>query len=1059
MASDVPSIVTSYLDTYLNPAPVQEPAASGTDPQLSSLTTTISDRMQRIGSRGILLDIGCGKGSFLQRLVEDEIFNSRSEWIYVAVDSDEHLDVVHRISRDAKITRKVEPVTLDEFYQNWPVFELPQIVFCRNVFHELTIKQTAQLLSHIVANLRVGDVLICQDLMTFPQGERHNACWFPEEFKLCMNDHGFDQVTVVPLSSRSGSYWFNVIAERSRTGGALLLPDNSLKSVMNARLRQWNAWSEIDSVIFNDKPDWSKVKTMLDLDLQLAALTRQLKDVGAIIGLSPEIEKRVRRHEINDAITAFIEQGVLTKTVVPEINRFRERGEQLNILEEFLRGGATLAAVTGGGGIGKTTLVEHVLTNRSYTKSVIIIDAKCATSLWSFIEILFTGVGLKFSAERLAALETLDWSALEIPLRQFANKLSSKFILFIDNFDVLTDTNGAIEDRDIALALTILIGADGAKTIIAQRNSQLPKQLIMASRNLNPCIVNLRRYAAEQTVVNILDDHFDRANANLDAYPQRLLKAIDRHPLAAKLASEILRKNGISVLDDERFHLELERHLYRELWSRLVDQYSEAAIQMACNLRTPVPRRMLDALSSNAEVSAGLASAALYGFKDRRWDELVATLGIFRDRVDSNPMVVLEQNESDKKKHARIADNYLSVYREDDDPKWLRESYFHRILGSDGANRITLGPYYFRELISSADYCFKKQRDYSAALELYQSAAKLNELTEEVKMHAASCQIRLGKRPAGDHDFENLVQRYPSNMGIRTSYIDALLYIRDFTGAQKKLNEYGLTPSTSDWIVGQWGRMWLGINDYKQAELMFRKQLVSNEAPDFQVFLNLARALQSQGAVTEALDILKQGEKLHLSNVSIAVAIGACLEHLRSDDEALALLEPIFDAHPDRTSAALTIIKILGKRGNNAAKARRIFERAKKFITSSASSQLVTIEAELLKIENNPEGAVQLLLKQEVKDQHILGMLFECWYHFALTKSTSEERRSIALEALAVDVPKSLLKNIPLIINLCRLARLANDRPLFDSLYSEIKSTRVETFEVQNLESLWHPNE
>ena len=1057
MTSDVSNIVAGYFNTYLNPAPVQDPDASGTDPQLSSLITTVIDRMQRLGARGVLLDIGCGKGTLLQRLINDDVLSPKSEWIYVAVDSDENLDIVQRVSREAKISRRVEPRTLDEFYADWPYLDLPQLIFCRNVFHELTIEETARLLSHVVANFRDNDVFICQDLMAFPQGERHNACWFPDELATCMREHGFTQVISHPVCSKSGVQWFNIIAEQLVTGEAPLPHDKSRQSVIFARQRQWHAWTEIERIAHCDQPDRKKLVQTFDLDLQLAALTRQLKDVGAFISLNPEIEKRVRKHEIHDLIKTFVDKGALANTRKTENIHFRERGEQLNVLEEFLRSGDVLAAVTGGGGVGKTTLVEHVLAVRSYNKSVVRLDAIQAKDLWSFVEILFSELGLRFSPERLGSLEELAWSNLEISLRQFANKLSSRFILFIDNFDALIDTNFAIQDRDIASALTILAKADGAKIIVAQRGAQLPEQLIRASNRPNPSIVRLGRYGTEQTVINILDDHFDRAGAGFETYPARLLKAIDRHPLATKLAGEILRKHGSDILENDRLFLELAQHLYRELWSRLVDQQSETAVQMASNLRVPVPQRMLVTLSSGAAVCAGLASAALYEVKDRRWENLVATLGTFRKRDITESVSAFEQIENDKAKHALIANCYLSIYRDDDNPKWLRESYFHRMLGGDGGSRIELGRYYFSELIASADYCFKKQHDYQTASELYDSAAKLGALTEGAQMHAASCRIRLNNRPTGDEEFAKLIEKYSRNIGMRTSYVDALLFVRDFACAKQKLTDYRLEPEKSGWIAGQWGRVWLGLNDYKKAESMFRKQLAGSGLPDAIVYLNLSRALLYQGAVGNALEILSQGIDLHQNNLEITVAIGACLERMRRDEDALALLLPLFKVHPDRTDAALPIIKVMGRLrdNNNILQARRIFERAKKHASTSVSSLLITTEAELLKLENNSQGAVELLLGQPEKDQHSLGMLFECWYHFALTKSDRAERIHQAQDALAVDVPQSLNNNIPLLINRCRLAALAQDRSLYDSLLDAIGQSRVDSFEIRNLESLW----
>jgi tetratricopeptide (TPR) repeat protein len=1054
--SVTPERVTGYLKTYLQPAPIQDSKTASTDPQLSTLVMSLMERMQRMGDKGVLVDIGCGKGSLLQRLLLDTDFATKAGWRYVAVDGGENLDAVLMIAGHARIHQRVELVELDTFYETWPKFEVPQLVFCRNVFHELNVEETAQLLAHVAANVDEGDVFFCQDLINFREGERHNACWFPGELEACIRDHGFSGFTTASFASRSGARWFNLIADQTPSPSTPLGYEGSVKSVLAARLRQWAVWSEIGGNALRETPEGSQVVEALDLDLQLAALTRRLRDAGAFVELTADVEKRLRASEIAKAIESFVRADALKKPEVTAHVHFRERGQQLNELEDYLRSNEVLGAVTGGPGIGKTTIVGHLLATRSYGKSVVIVDAKQVSDLWGFVERVFALLGLRLAPERLSVLQNLGWGTLDMHWRRFANHYSSRIIFFIDNFDVLVDSNGAFQSSDLAAAIGILAGADGAKLIVAQRRPHLPEQLMRAARNLNPTLVRLGRYASDDTVINILDDRFDRAKAGLDTYPARLIAAIDRHPLAAKLASEILHKGDQQVLLDDRFLLELKHHLHRELWARLVDASSEEAVQLAAELRVAVPRNMLAELSTIDAVAAGLSSSALCVVNDRRWVELIASLAPFRRRkgvdVAGEPDAQIEADE--REIHRIIADHYLAVYRRDDDPKWIRESYFHRMLAADGGPSSYLNSYYLRELVASADYCFHRKYDHKAALELYDVAASLDGLDENVQMHRASCMIRVGRRPAGDDEFEKLVRRYPHNVGMRTSFVDALLSQHEYAEAKQKLDVYGLKSDQSGWVAGQWGRVWLGLNEYSKAEDMFRLQLGATPLPDPKVFVNLSRALQYQGAVLEALKILKNGLQLHIGNLSIIAAYGGCLERLKRDDEALELLQPLVDAHPDRVGPALAIIKILGRRGD-AYQARKVFARAKKNASNQLDGILVTAEAEVLKAEGRPEAAIQLLREQPVRDQHILGMLLECTYHFALGKVDLLDRIRSAKEALAEDLPKNLRTNMPMIVTRARLASLSNDRALFDRLLTEIRMSRIEPFEVESLEYLW----
>lgn len=149
LAANVDSRVQRYLKTYLEPAPVQEPADSSTDPQLSTLITTLLDEVVK-SQEGTLFDIGCGKGTLLMRLADSPEFVN-SNWVYVAVDFDEMLAEVQTVARQRRLSRRVELLSLVDFYKQWPDLPRPHIYFCRNVLHELTIAQTADLFRRVAA--------------------------------------------------------------------------------------------------------------------------------------------------------------------------------------------------------------------------------------------------------------------------------------------------------------------------------------------------------------------------------------------------------------------------------------------------------------------------------------------------------------------------------------------------------------------------------------------------------------------------------------------------------------------------------------------------------------------------------------------------------------------------------------------------------------------------------------------------------------------------------------------------------------------------------------------
>jgi hypothetical protein len=177
---------------------------------------------------------------------------------------------------------------------------------------------------------------------------------------------------------------------------------------------------------------------------------------------------------------------------------------------------------------------------------------------------------------------------------------------------------------------------------------------------------------------------------------------------------------------------------------------------------------------------------------DRRWGELLSPLGLFRKRsgTDLSPATAAEIEKASGIDHGLIADRFAALYREDDDPKWIRESYYHRMLsgqmGGLGLSEFA-GRYYRTELVASAHYCFERHRDYATALQLYDAAVTLGAVDEGAMMRRASSMIRVGKSEAGNAEYSRLVQEYPENIGIRRSHVDALLYRKEFEKARSNL--------------------------------------------------------------------------------------------------------------------------------------------------------------------------------------------------------------------------------------------------------------------------------
>jgi len=565
------------------------------------------------------------------------------------------------------------------------------------------------------------------------------------------------------------------------------------------------------------------------------------------------------------------------------------------------------------------------------------------------------------------------------------------------------------------------------------------------------------RYGTDQTVINVLDDVFDRGSAGIDGYPAKLIDAIDRHPLVASLAAKNLSKSGSSLLLDEKFINELRQRMLDELRGRLVDSLSESAVDAASNLRIPAPLAMLERLAPAEAVHRARASEVLYSVRDRRWGELIYALGLFRKRRigDALPSARRVMSNEDDARNEYISTLYMDVYRQDDDPKWVREAHFHTMIsGAVKPANISAfaGKYYLPELIASANYCFQKKHDYSLALELFNSAASLTQLDETSLMRMASSLIRVGRSDRGESEFKNLVEIYPNNFGIKMSHVDALLSVSEFEKAMDTLGKYNMKPEDSTWVAQQWGRTYLGLDRYSEAIAIFSGLLATDADPYRYVYL--ARALQQYGDLSEAIRVLKSGAEHFPNNVAILTSLGADLERKREDDDALAVLEPLFEEMPDNARAGVAIIRILIRSGDLEG-ASKILWRAERAAPSQADTFLISARAEILIASGRAKNAIETLKSEIKRDPTLIGILLEAFVHASQAAGDDNERDALLAEGMQLKVPERWRLNVPVQVNRARMALKARNRLIFDEAIANLNQTRIEPLEIQRLQQQW----
>lgn len=214
---------------------VQEPPGRDGDPQLAALRQFLQTLIDRLSQDDVILDVGSGRGILadaLQRIWQDK---SRLPWYY-AVDLESSLNLLNLPYQIHNHSKKI-PFT-DFIDARLPCStEQVKIVVIRNTFHELNIKNTAEVLVALRRIVRFGAQIYVQDMASLPKGERENAGWRVNLLHSVLEKAGFDCGTPIIQFSHSGTEWFTMIL-KEKAGFAIPSVSDATSLVAQGRKQQ-----------------------------------------------------------------------------------------------------------------------------------------------------------------------------------------------------------------------------------------------------------------------------------------------------------------------------------------------------------------------------------------------------------------------------------------------------------------------------------------------------------------------------------------------------------------------------------------------------------------------------------------------------------------------------------------------------------------------------------------------------------------------------------------------------------------------------------------------------
>lgn len=1031
------SKLLDYLKNYGDSELAQPPEEALFDPQIQNISLALTQELANLAS-GTLFDIGCGKGILLRRLIEIREFIDK-KWLYFCTDYDEKISDVLKLAMELKVHRLCEASPLDEFYSTWPdekIAPRPYIGVLRNLFHELDIDHTTKLLFAIVSNFRKNDVLFIQDLMVFPASERGNACWSPFNFNRLLGSIGFSTIHT-PETTHKGNKWFSIIARRN--DDPPISYDTIKNIVTTERKKQYEYWIKLGWLAPDDERYRNVRQAKLDFDLQVSALHQQLMKVQSSIvqPLTPEQQSQIVKKTFTKYLNTFNTDAAFRILKPIKEPKCEDRRNHQGWLEEFLRDeDATAAILQGSQMIGKTTLVQKVLSGRAYDKKVVILNVQFTSSIWNIIEHLLSEIGCQLSFELLRSLKNYSFRDIRDDIIHFINSFNDRIIIVIENFERLLNTCGDISDEEIKDLISIIAAGQHAKLIITTRKKP-NLQFIPSEKFAIPSPV-FGRLPEGPYVEHILDDYNDRTKLGVVDYPVELLKVIDNHPHLAVLAAIIVCKEGKASLSDPDFLNLVKNQLREELLQRIVDDRTRPILEILSLVRIPVPRNMLESLISKECVHAAEEDSLIYNVFDNVRDDLFTIIGPFKKHIGDDDFISADEFEKPDNGidlHKKIVLQYAQLYREDNDPRWLRELYYHTIVAGDPQKLEEFGLAYKSEIFWAGDYWFRHLKRYDEALWAFETVRKLGLKTDFTEMRFAACLMRVRKPEkvaAGVALYSALIKRNPNWYGVKTSFIDSLLWLKRYQDALDKLIEYQMPNNDDSWIIHEYGKAYLGLHRYTEAISAFERQIKINT--DAFVHDILARSYHKIGDAANVKRVLESGLKRYRTNRRLKLTYASYLIRIgttASLQEAEPILYELYNNFPTDGRILQQYCKLLCQ-SERVNEAEKIWNTQSKKI--SAVEYKKSIHISILIAKKQWCDAINELRDISSIDEHLVGMKKKVYLTWARHEDDKNEQRRIALEGLNINMASSLENNIPLMVTSARLARLAGN----DTRYAEI---------------------
>ncbi|MFW6030036.1 MAG: AAA family ATPase, partial [Halanaerobiales bacterium] len=469
-----------------------------------------------------------------------------------------------------------------------------------------------------------------------------------------------------------------------------------------------------------------------------------------------------------------------TSRLQEELGSFQNRGQDLNYIRDFIEDKENrFLSIYGVRGIGKTTLISQAFIKMFPDIDIYKLELSPGSGLTKLLAEMTRILNIKIDKEDL--LKVTDELLVKI-----TNKWDElpKACFVIDNWNYLLDFKGNLPDNLLKWLYSF-----------NQSEKEMVNKIILLSEQSTNMPLDIRQKSLtlkgfqDPTYTERLFDYWLRAN-NIDPsnvnLPPKLIKVLDGHPLAIKIAAELSKYyTPVDILNDVSIYEKFQRSLIDYLFERIhLDEDEENFMKFVSIFRVPVS---LDAFRIYAGddiiiVLKNLIDKFLIELTDNKYKIHPTVRSFFYRKLDKEH----------KYRYHKMASEYFSRWIEDfhENPSYCAEAFHHAVSSNQLDKMRDLYQLFHTELRPIAQEAYS-ERSIEKALKLYNLIYKIENDDYDALFHISLCEARLGYWDTSDRHFNKALEMAQNDgrkpWWMMNGYANILINDRQFGEAESML--------------------------------------------------------------------------------------------------------------------------------------------------------------------------------------------------------------------------------------------------------------------------------